>query len=101
MDVLELACECKCENFVSNIIIQNILNNLWSCTNQTAGSIEPVKYFNQRIFISSFIFKTEKETEYLECQTRYNSDKDYLLVYLKIIIFFNKNKKSNKNTDRS
>jgi hypothetical protein len=46
MDVLELACECKCENFVSNIIIQNILNNLWSCTNQTAGSIEPVKYFN-------------------------------------------------------
>jgi hypothetical protein len=45
MDVLELACECKCENFVSNIIVQNILDNIWSHKNQNDSSIEPVKEF--------------------------------------------------------
>jgi hypothetical protein len=46
MDVLELACECKCENFVSNLIVQNILNDLWSHNYQTDNSMTPVIYFN-------------------------------------------------------
>lgn len=29
MDVIELAVECKCEKFVSDIIIQNSLDNIW------------------------------------------------------------------------
>ncbi len=54
MDVLELACECECENYVSNIIVQNILNNLWSHKNQTDSSIDPVKYFNLKFLFSIF-----------------------------------------------
>ena len=42
MDVLELACECKCEDFVSNIIVQNILDDIWKSKKQTDSSIKPV-----------------------------------------------------------
>jgi hypothetical protein len=79
MDVLELACECKCENFVSNIIVQNILNDIWSHKNETDSSIEPVTFFKVEFyFIFSSYFKTHKERELLKCQERYNSNNKYM-----------------------
>jgi hypothetical protein len=62
MDVLELASECKCENFVSNIIVQNILNNLWSHKNQTDNLKTQVKYFNMEIFIYNSYFEVGQRT---------------------------------------
>ena len=29
MDVLELAVECQCEKFVSNLVVQKILDEIW------------------------------------------------------------------------
>jgi hypothetical protein len=53
MDVLEIACECKCENFVSNIIVQNILNDIWFHKKETENKKEkedsskvPTNYLN-------------------------------------------------------
>ncbi len=40
MDCLELAVVCDCKGFVSNEIIQNILDNLW--TGNIYPSIKPV-----------------------------------------------------------
>jgi hypothetical protein len=43
MDCLELAVVCDCKRFVSNEIIQNTLNNLW--TGNIYSSIIPVSYW--------------------------------------------------------
>jgi hypothetical protein len=83
IDCLELAVVCDCKRFVSNEIIQNILENLW--TGNIYSSIIPVTklciLFLNIPRICIFKQKTDWELKLKMCQSKYNNDENYMYLF--------------------
>ena len=50
MDVIELALHCKCERFVSHLVIQKSLDNIWNGKSDSSEIIHVIKKDHSNYF---------------------------------------------------